>query len=194
MNAEWKINLSGQGEYKQFLLPPGRYSCYFSDVAVIQIRRGEKFCDPAKGQSPDDMLDKIRFSFMPANEKVLASCPPDQVAEITALFTPSFGTRAKLPGFLSQMSEDGVVPAFSEGEDLHKWLKNLLGCVYQVTVRPNEAKTRNQLVSVAFHSRPKVEDTPKQAPKTPRKAQEAPKQEALDVPFAEDDLSSDIPF
>lgn len=178
MGNEWNINLGG-GAYSQWVLPAAKYKATFVEATLIQIRRGEKFCDPKKGHSPEDLLDKIRFSFLPTNEKLLSQCPPEKTPEITTLMTPSFGKLAKLPAFLAGLSEDGQVPKFKTGEDLHTWIKSHYGNLYAVTVKPNETGTRNTIVQVSFLEKGK--DLP------PIVAPQA-KQEALEIP------EDDIPF
>jgi hypothetical protein len=121
---------------------------------MIEMRRGEKFCDPEKGQSPEDMLPKLIFIFRPAQEKILSQIPEDHDCEITAILSPSFGGAAKLPTFLSGMSEDGKVPDFKgNGEALKNWVRFHIGNHYAVTVEPNEAKTKNKAMSITYHSK-----------------------------------------
>lgn len=44
-------------------LPAGTYALELVDLVKRQMRRGEQFTDPSKGQSPDDMLTKLELHF-----------------------------------------------------------------------------------------------------------------------------------
>jgi hypothetical protein len=106
-------------------------------------------------------MPKVVFSFMPIQDKVLSLVPEGYMAEINALFSPSFGARAKLPPFLTQLSEDGVVPNFgTDGVAFKNWCFLHIGYHYAVNHAPNETKTRNVISSIAFHSKGERAQTP----------------------------------
>lgn len=150
---EWVISSDGGG-MQRFVFPKGRSLCALIEVKQITLPRGEKFCRPEKGESPTDQMPKVVFSFMPIQDKVLSLVPEGHVAEINAIFSPSFGPKAKLPPFLTQLSEDGVVPNFGkDGVAFKNWCNMHVGFYYAVNHAPNEAKTRNVISSIAFHSK-----------------------------------------
>ena len=155
--TEWKINMSEKKTHNQHVLKQARYKCLLTDVSWLEIKRGDKFCDPTqiyratgKPQSPEDLMPKIRFSFQPTNEKILAEIPEGHTCEISVLCSPSFGQKAKLPGLLAAISRDGVVPYFPDGDTLRAWLLGHIGCEYAVASKPNETNTRNTLVAASY--------------------------------------------
>jgi hypothetical protein len=141
-------------------------------------------------------MPKVIFSFMPIQDKVLSLVPEGYVAEINALFSPSFGAKAKLPPFLTQLSEDGVVPNFgSDGVAFKNWCNLHVGYHYAVNHAPNEAKTRNVISSIAFHSKgeraqsPVVKAAPKPEPQNVKVAKPFAPGQQTEVPWADDDVN-----
>lgn len=185
---EWVI--SGGGGMERYVFPKGRSLCALIEVKQITLPRGEKFCNPERGESPTDQMPKVVFSFMPIQDKVLSLVPEGYIAEINALFSPSFGARAKLPPFLTQLSEDGVVPNFgTDGVAFKNWCSLHIGYHYAVNHAPNETKTRNVISSIAFHSKGDRAQTPvvkTAAPKPPNPIKPAAVQ--AEVPFDNDEI------
>lgn len=186
--TNWVIS-EGGGGMDRFVFPKGRSLCVLTEVKQITLPRGEKFCRPEKGERPEDPMPKVVFSFMPVQDKVLSLVPEGYIAEINALFTPSFGEKAKLPPFLTQLSEDGIVPVFGkDGNAFKNWCSLHIGYYYAVNHEPNPAKTRNTISSIAFHSKGDRKDTPvvKAAPKPPNPIKPAAVQTELPLTDGDD--------
>lgn len=194
---EWVIN-SGSGGMRRHTWPAGRFNCVLTEVKQIMLKRGEKFCDPSKGQSPDDMLPRVVFTFIPIEESDLVDVAPAEIAQLSAMFSPSFGERAKLPGFLSQLSADGQVPEFNGNATAFKnWCNMHVGYEYSVVHKPNDAKTRSNVVSIAFLGKGEVQEAKQVVAAKPASAVVRPQvrqavtkqmQAAADVPFPNDDI------
>lgn len=150
----WDFPMDGSGGAGKFpdhhILKPGRYNTVLVSVDHISIKRGEKYCNPEYGQTPEDLVPKIKFSFLPTSEQVLASCPHEKICEISSMFTPSFNAKAKLPPFLAQLSADGVVPVFAEAKALKAWLMAHCGHEYILGVKPTDNGRYNYITSIAY--------------------------------------------
>jgi hypothetical protein len=118
------------------------------------VRRGEKFCDPKRGESPDDLLPKLALRFKPIDPRVTEKIPEDHECDIGFIFNVAFGPKAKLPPFLTSFSKDGNVPKFTGGQGLYNWLNQHLDHVYLVGHKPNDAGDRNYGTSIAWVSEP----------------------------------------
>lgn len=193
---EWVIN-SGSG-FKRHVWPQGRFKCVLNEVKQIKTRRGERYCDPEKGQSPEDLVNRIVFTFIPIEESALVDVSPAEIAELSAMYNPSFGEGAKLPGFLAQLSINGVVPEFNQdAAAFRNWCHQHIGYEYLVSHMPNKAKTRSDVVSIAFLGKGEVQEAkqvvaakPSQTVVRPQVKQAVAKQmqAAADVPFPNDDI------
>ncbi len=193
---DWVIN-SGGGSFNRFVFPKGRSLCVLTEVKQITMERGARYCKPELGQKPEDRVPKVLFCFMPLQDKVLSLIPEGYMGEINAMFSPSFGPGAYLPPFLIQLSEDGVVPDFGkDGNAFRNWCNMHVGYYYAVNHEPNKDKTRNNISSIAFHSKGDRAQTPtvKTGAEAKRVAAAQPpnpiKPAAVqtEVPFSDDDI------
>lgn len=145
----------GDGAPDRLVLKKGRTECTFEFHEGGHVRRGERFCDASKGESPEDQVPKLFFRFYPCDPKITSRIPDDKLCEIGFMLTPSFGKKARLPKFLQSLSKDGLVPDFKgSGDALKKWLNSHLGHRYMVDHEPSGDNTRNYGVALAYKGPP----------------------------------------
>lgn len=90
-----------------------------------QMRRGERFCDAKKGQSPDDILPRVVWKFL-----TVGSNEPLEI-----LTSPSCAEKSAF--FKLATALNGGIPPCKPADSSYDW-EELLGREAQAQVTPNE--------------------------------------------------------
>ncbi|MBA3789580.1 hypothetical protein H0X32_04310 [Patescibacteria group bacterium] len=140
----WPISGSGGEGKTQKLIKAGKHECVLGGIKLVEVQVSALYLK--EGQKVGDKESKLIFVFRPIEfQDKLKS---DEQCDIAVFVRPSMNDRAKMFKLLSEMTEDGEMPAHAlmNAETYQAFAESFIGKKFFVWCKPSDNGKYNTYV------------------------------------------------